>query len=252
MECVCLTFYRFSLLPFTSVWRISFVSLCVNMCWNATCLYVTVCVLWEEFMLFAVNTAHNGALKLEPLKAWANGMLRLPQMIKPLCPQGQTTSILKTRKNAIDPDSPKYNQINSFFPSFSYESVPVFWSIQPKDSRKKCLNRLKNGSFLLAYVRTCVSEKSGSPVSLLLNVRSSLWEEFIFLHFHKHSGTLCINPTLLSGETQCVGVRGKFQLKLWRCWNNIQLFGLGSRWDAETQTHINMSNAQLTHKFTTC
>lgn len=66
-------------------------SQCVYMCSNATCLCVTVCVLREEFMLFAVNTAHNGALKSEPLQAWANGVLRLPQMITPLSPQGQTT-----------------------------------------------------------------------------------------------------------------------------------------------------------------
>lgn len=67
-------------------------------------------------MLFAVNTAHNGALKSEPLQALANGVLRLPQMITPLCPQGQTTPVPTRRKNAIDPDSPKNNQINSFCP----------------------------------------------------------------------------------------------------------------------------------------
>lgn len=66
-------------------------------------------------MLFAVNTAHNGALKSEPLQAWANGVLRLLQMITSLYPQGQTTPVLG-RKNAIDPDSPKNNQINSFCP----------------------------------------------------------------------------------------------------------------------------------------
>lgn len=51
----------------------------------------TVSVHQEEFMLFGVNTAHNGALKSEPLQAWANGVLRLPQMITPLSPRGQTT-----------------------------------------------------------------------------------------------------------------------------------------------------------------
>lgn len=66
-----------------------------------------------------------------------------------------------------------------------------------KSQGKKCLNLLQNESFLLGsagYVSVCVTEKPGSPVSLLLNVRSSLWEEFIFLHVHQHNGTLCINP----------------------------------------------------------
>lgn len=50
---------------------------------------VLLCVFFrEEFMLFAVNAAHNGALKSEPLQARANGMLRLPQMITLLCPRG--------------------------------------------------------------------------------------------------------------------------------------------------------------------
>lgn len=66
-------------------------------------------------MLFAVNTAHNGALKSEPLQAWANGVLRLPQMITPL-PSGPNDPVLTRGKNAIDPDSPKNNQINSFRP----------------------------------------------------------------------------------------------------------------------------------------
>lgn len=80
-----------------------------------------------------------------------------------------------------------------------YDTEPIFWSIQLKDSRKKCLLLIfwKNESFLLGstgYVSACVTEKPGSPVSLLLNVRSSLWEEFIFLHVHQHNSTLCINP----------------------------------------------------------
>lgn len=108
MECLHLTSWR-------SVWGIYFVSQCVPTCSN-TCLCVTVCVLQKEFMLFAVNTAHNGALNSEPLQAWANGVLRLPQMITPLCPQGQTSRVLTRRKNGIDPDSPKNNQINSICP----------------------------------------------------------------------------------------------------------------------------------------
>lgn len=118
MECVhfCLSFF----FPESLSEGFPFCLLSVSTGSN-TCLYVTVCVLQKEFMLFAVNTAHNGALNSTlsappPPQGWANCVLRLPQMITALCPQGQTSRILTRRKNAIDPGSPQNNQINSICP----------------------------------------------------------------------------------------------------------------------------------------
>ncbi len=50
--------------------------------------------------------------------------------------------------------------------------------------------------------------------SLLLNVRSSLWEEFIFSSTNTMEHYVLIQAVLLSGETQRVGVRGKFSTKV--------------------------------------
>lgn len=57
-------------------------------------------------MLFAVNTAHNGALKSEPLQACANGVLRLPQMITPL-PSGPNVPVLQGERMRLIQTHPK-------------------------------------------------------------------------------------------------------------------------------------------------
>lgn len=99
-------------------------SRCVYARLNATYLCVTVCVLWEEFVLFAVNTAHNGALKSEALGLGKWRASPASNDYTPL-PSGQNDPILMREKNAIDPDLPQNNQINSFCP-LSAMTVPVF------------------------------------------------------------------------------------------------------------------------------
>ena len=91
-------------------------SLCLGVCTRPN-----VCVLQEEFMLFAVNTAHNGALKSEPPPG--SGKWRAPPAsydYSPL-PSGPSDPVLTRGRNAIDPDSPQNNQFNSFCPFSNYK-----------------------------------------------------------------------------------------------------------------------------------
>lgn len=82
-------------------------------------------------MLFAVNTAHNGALKSEPLGSGKWRASPASNDYTPL-PSGQNDPVLTRGKNAIDPDLPQNNQINSFFPPLSAMTVPVFQSNQTR------------------------------------------------------------------------------------------------------------------------
>lgn len=67
-------------------------------------------------MLFAVNTVHNGALKSEPLQAPSKWRAPPASNDYTPLPSGPNVPVLTRGRNAIDPDSPQNNQINSFCP----------------------------------------------------------------------------------------------------------------------------------------
>lgn len=217
--------------------------LCVSVClhalkydvslWNSVFSERNLCyLLWTRLIMEHWNQSPSGA-----------GEWRAPPASNdytPL-PSGPNEPLLTRGRNAIDPDSPKKIIKSIHFDPFSamtlFQSFEAFsWKkIGPQSSEKR-IRPLAQAT----PPRMLERKKHGSPLSLLFNVRPSLWEEFIFLHFHKHGGTSCIISRLSAGETQFTAVWGNFQLKLQRCSNNTLLTGLGRHRDAEAQTHINM------------
>lgn len=168
-------------------------------------------------MLFAVNTAHNGALKSEPLQAWANGVLCLPQMITPLCPQGQTTPFRRGGRMRLIHTHPKIIKSIHFvlFQLWLYASL-LKYSERLTEKVSSYYEKL----ILLApqcHICQCVCLRQAWLPSLLLNVTVG------FLYgrnpsFYTSTNTMehyvLIQAMLWWDEIQYIGVRGKFQLKL--------------------------------------
>lgn len=127
----------------------------------------TVCVQQKEFMLFGVNTAHNGALNSEPLQAWANGVLRLPHMITPLCPQGQTTPFGWEERMRLIQTHPKIIKSVHFvlFSLWHWASLLKF-STEGSKEKVSSVNLQKDERFLLGsagYVSASVTEEARLP-----------------------------------------------------------------------------------------
>lgn len=190
LECVCSPLSLPSLFPLHICLR-GF--LCVSVCLYAPKCDVSVCycVCSSErnlcyLLLMQLIMAHWNQSPSRPGQMACSACLK---WLRSSALGGQTANVPTRRKNAIDPDSPKNNQINAFCPL----SAPAFWSVRLKRRQEKVPESSEKLIIsLLPYVSACISEQPGSPASLLLNVRSSLREEFIFPRLDEHNGTLCI------------------------------------------------------------
>lgn len=121
---------------------------------------VAVCVLREEFMLFAVNTAHNGALKSEPPPG--PGKWRAPPAsndYSPL-PSGPKVSRSDWDKECDWSElTPKNNQINSFCSLWAMTACQLFEEFSWKTRGKSVLIFFRGKErvvFALQYVSTWV------------------------------------------------------------------------------------------------